>query len=302
MKGIILSGGTGTRLFPVTECVSKQLLLVYDKPMIYYPLSTLMLAGIRDILVITTPRDESLFERLLGNGEQFGIQIRYAVQPHPRGIAEAFLIRRDFIGDDSVALALGDNILFGHGLPDVLRKATDQTSGGTILAYHVADPSRYGVVEMDAEGMPIDIVEKPREPRSSYAVTGLYFFDNQVIHIAEQLRPSARGELEITDVNLAYLRRGQLRMLKLGRGVAWLDTGTYDSLLQAGIFIQTVQERQGLMVACLEEIAFGLGYIGRDEIRRAARKMDGNSYGRYLMRILEEELTPLVSRFEASKK
>ena len=254
-----------------------------------------MLAGVRDILIITNERDNCLFERLLGNGDRFGIDIQYAVQQQPRGIADAFGVGRSFIGHNRVALALGDNIFFGHGLSDVLRSAADDKSGATIFAYHVSDPSRYGVVEIDAEGKAIDIVEKPPEPCSSYAVTGLYFFDADVVNVAAELRPSGRGELEITDVNRVYLQRGQLRLRRLGRGIAWLDTGTFDSLLQAGMFMQTVQERQGLMIGCLEEIAFKLGYIGVQELERAVSKIGRNSYGRYLRGILEEELGSLGS-------
>jgi glucose-1-phosphate thymidylyltransferase len=288
-KGIVLAGGAGTRLYPLTLAVSKQLVPVYNKPMIYYPLSTLMLAGIREILVITTPHDQANFQRLLGDGRQLGLRIEYAVQPQAQGIAQAFLIGRDFIGRAPVALALGDNLFYGHGLTESLRRAADRTDGGTIFAYWVRDPERYGVVEFDATGRAVGLEEKPAKARSSYAVTGLYFYDNQVGEIAAGLRPSARGELEITDVNTAYLRRGQLQVEKLGRGIAWLDTGTHEALLQASTFIQTIEERQGLMVACVEEIAYRMGYIAADDVLRIARPMRGNSYGQYLLRLVESE-------------
>lgn len=289
MKGIILAGGSGTRLYPVTRAVSKQLVPVYDKPLVYYPLATLMLTGIREILVITTPEDSASFRRLLGDGRDFGLQLAYATQPRPEGIAQAFLIGRDFIGRDSVALALGDNIFYGHGLPRVLQEARKRNCGATVFAYRVRDPQRYGVVEFDRNGQAIGLEEKPSLPRSSYAVTGLYFYDAQVCEIAAGLRPSARGELEITDVNLTYLARGQLRVEKLGRGIAWLDTGTHEALLQASNFIQAIEERQGLKVACVEEIAFRMGYIDRDELRALAVGMGPSAYGRYLEAILEEE-------------
>jgi glucose-1-phosphate thymidylyltransferase len=289
MKGIILAGGSGTRLYPITWAISKQLLPVYDKPMIYYPLSTLMLAGIRDILIITTPHEQHLFQRFLDDGRRFGLHLQYAVQPRPGGLAEAFLIGDSFIGQDCVALALGDNIFYGHGLPEHLRRAACRTSGATIFAYHVSDPERYGVVEFDEDGRPVDIVEKPRVPPSPYAVPGIYFYDSEVVRIASRLKPSARGELEITDVNLDYLRRGRLIVEKLGRGITWLDTGTYESLLHSAVFIQTIQERQGLMVGCLEEIAYKSGYITAGQVAEIAASMNHNSYGQYLLRILEED-------------
>jgi glucose-1-phosphate thymidylyltransferase len=288
VKGIVLAGGSGTRLYPATLGVSKQLLPVYDKPMIYYPLSTLMLAGIRELLVISTPEDTPAFERLLRDGAQLGLSIRYAVQPKPEGIAQAFLIGKDFIGEDGEALALGDNIFFGHGLPEMLRRAAASGQGATVFGYWVSDPERYGVVDFDAEGRARSIEEKPRQPKSNWAVTGLYFYDRRVVELAERLRPSARGELEITDLNLAYLREGTLRVERLGRGYAWLDTGTHEALLQAQNFIQAVQERQGLMVACLEEIAFRMGYIGRERLQQLGRAMEKNAYGRYLTRIAGE--------------
>ena len=288
MKGIVLAGGAGTRLYPATLGVSKQLLPVYDKPMVYYPLSTLMLAGIREVLVISTPEDAPAFERLLGGGERFGLDIRYAVQPRPEGIAQAFLIAKDWLAGSSVALALGDNLFFGDGLSAMLRTAATRAEGATVFGYWVSDPERYGVVEFDEEGRARSIEEKPKAPRSHWAVTGLYFYDAQVVDVAASLRPSARGELEITDVNLAYLRRGLLHVERLGRGYAWLDTGTHEALLQAHNFIQAVQERQGLMVACLEEIAFHMGYLGREELLRLARPMDKSAYGRYLTRLAGE--------------
>jgi glucose-1-phosphate thymidylyltransferase len=288
MKGILLAGGAGTRLHPLTLVISKQLLPIYNKPMVYYPLSTLMLAGIREILLISTPSDIDGFRRLLGDGSQIGLRIEYAVQPRPEGLAQSFVIGREFVGASSVALALGDNVFYGHGLPEVLRAASARTSGGTVFAYTVKDPERYGVVEFGRDGRAIDIVEKPKTPRSQWAVTGLYFYDNQVLDIASSLKPSARGELEITDVNRAYLDRGQLQVERLGRGIAWLDTGTYEALLHAANFVQSIEERQGLMMACLEEIAYRMGYITADDVRRLAQTMTG-SYGRYLLDVLEQD-------------
>ena len=288
-KGIILAGGAGTRLYPLTLAVSKQLVPVYNKPMVYYPLSTLMLAGIREILVITTPHDQAAFQRLLGDGHDLGLAIEYAVQERPNGIAEAFTIGRRFIGEAPVALALGDNLFYGHGLPEALRAAAARPQGGTIFAYWVRDPERYGVVEFDAAGRAVSIQEKPARPRSPWAVTGLYFYDARVVEIAAGLAPSARGELEITDVNAAYLRAGTLHVEKLGRGVAWLDTGTHEALLQASTFIQTIETRQGLMVACLEEIAFRMGWIGAADVERIAKPMRDNTYGQYLLRLLAGE-------------
>ncbi len=289
MKGIILAGGNGTRLYPLTRAVSKQLVPIFDKPLVYYPLSTLMLAGIRDILVITTPHEQDGFKRLLDDGSELGMRIRYAVQPRPEGIAQSFLIGRDFIADDPVALALGDNIFYGHGFPECVRRAAARPSGATVFAYQVRDPERYGVVEFDARGRAVHLEEKPRKPRSSYAVTGLYFYDSQIVRIAERLTPSARGELEITDVNRAYLDAGQLHVEKLGRGTAWLDTGTHEALLQAANFVQAIEERQGLKVACVEEIAFRMGYITAAQLTLLAQRMDRSGYGDYLLRVLHEE-------------
>ena len=289
IKGVILAGGSGTRLYPLTLAMSKQLVPVYNKPMIYYPLSSLMLAGIRTILVITSPQDQTAFQRLLGDGSQLGLRIAYEVQPKPEGIAQAFIIGRRFIGDDRVALALGDNVFYGHGFPEYLKRAAERRQGATVFAYWVRDPERYGVVEFDATGKAVGLEEKPAKPRSPYAVTGLYFYDNQVVEIAAGLRPSARGELEITDVNGAYLQRGQLQVEKIGRGIAWLDTGTHEALLQAATFIQTIEDRQGLMVACVEEIAYRMGYITAVDVARLARSMKDNSYGQYLLRLIESE-------------
>ena len=288
-KGIILAGGAGTRLYPLTLAVSKQLVPVYNKPMVYYALSTLMLAGIRDVLLITTPHDRPAFERLFHGGADLGLRIAYATQPRPEGIAQAFLIGRDFIGRDPVALALGDNLFYGHGLTDSLRRAADRTDGGTIFAYWVRDPERYGVVDFDAAGRAVSIEEKPARPRSAWAVTGLYFYDAGVVDVAAALAPSARGELEITDVNAAYLRQGRLHVEKLGRGVAWLDTGTHEALLQASTFIQTLETRQGLMVACLEEIAYRMGWITAGDVERIAKPMRDNPYGQYLLRVVAGE-------------
>jgi glucose-1-phosphate thymidylyltransferase len=289
MKGIILAGGAGTRLHPLTLAVSKQLMPVYDKPMIYYPLTTLMLAGLRDILVITTPQDQASFERVLGDGSQFGLRLSYAAQPHPGGLAQAFIIGRDFIGDERVALALGDNIFYGHGLSEIVGQAAAREQGATVFAYRVKDPERYGVVEFDASGRALSLEEKPAQPRSSWAVTGLYFYANDVLEIAANLKPSARGELEITDVNREYLRRGLLHVEMLGRGIAWLDTGAHDALLQASMFIQAIEERQGLKVACPEEVAYHMGYITADDVMKLAQSMVSNQYGQYLLRLVEEE-------------
>ncbi len=289
MKGIILAGGSGTRLHPLTLAVSKQLLPIYNKPMVYYPLSTLMLAGIREILVITTPADLELFRRLLGDGGGLGLNIEYAAQPKPEGIAQAFIIGREFVGGDRVALALGDNVFHGGGLQATLRRAADRDSGATVFGYRVRDPERYGVVEFDADWKVISLEEKPSKPRSPYAVTGLYFYDNRVLDIAAGLEPSARGELEITDVNLAYLEMGELHVEMFGRGVAWLDTGTYESLAQAANYIQAMEERQGLMVACVEEVAYKMKYISADRVRSSAQALSNTAYGQYLLRMLAEE-------------
>ena len=285
MKGILLAGGSGTRLHPITKGVSKQLLPIYDKPMVYYPLSSLMLAGIREVLLISTPEDIGAYERLLGSGREIGLEIRYAVQPRPEGLAQAFLIGREFVGRDGVCLALGDNVFHGHGFPALLERAAAHRSGATVFGAFVRDPQRYGVVEFAPDGTVLTIEEKPARPRSSYAVTGIYFYDERVVEIAAALKPSARGELEITDVNLEYLRSGELRVELLGRGIAWLDTGTHESLLQAQNFVETIQERQGLKIACLEEIAFHKGWIGREDLRRLGREMKSSRYGEYLLRL-----------------
>ena len=290
MKGIILAGGSGTRLYPVTQVVSKQLLPVYDKPMVYYPLSTLMLAGVRDILVISTPEDTPRFRALLGGGERWGIRLSYAVQPKPEGLAQAFIIGRDFIGSDPVALILGDNLFHGHDLSTLLAKASEKKGGATVFAYPVNDPERYGVVEFDANGKAVSIEEKPSQPKSRYAVVGLYFYDNRVVDIAAKLRPSSRGELEITDVNREYLRRGALDVVPMGRGMAWLDTGTHETLLEAAHFIETIERRQGLKIACPEEIAYRMGFIDAKQLEALAALYGKNGYGQYLWRVLTEKV------------
>jgi len=288
MKGIILAGGHGTRLFPLTKAISKQLLPVYDKPMIYYPLSVLMLAGIRDILIISTPKDIPKFKELLGDGKQLGLRFSYKVQESPKGIGEAFILGEEFIGTQSVCLVLGDNLFYGHGLPEVLRRCASLKEGAIIFAYMVKDPTRYGIVEIDSDGMVLSIEEKPQKPRSYYAIPGIYFYDSRVVEIAKGLRPSCRGELEISDINMRYLEMGRLRVEILGRGFAWLDMGTYESLYQATTFVQSIQERQGLKISCIEEIAYRLGYIDRAQLKSLAEDMSHNEYGRYLLRILEE--------------
>jgi glucose-1-phosphate thymidylyltransferase len=288
-KGIILAGGAGTRLHPVTLVFSKQLLPVYDKPMIYYPLTTLMLAGIRDILIITTPHDQPLFRALLRDGSQFGLSLSYAVQDEPRGLADAFIVGRDFVGADNVALILGDNIFYGHGLPELMAKAMARPHGATVFGYAVFDPERYGVIEMDASGKVLSIEEKPKQPKSNYAITGLYFYDSQVVDIAAKIRPSARGELEITDINRAYLDRGLLHLELMGRGYAWLDTGTHTSLIEAAQFIQIIEQRQGLRIACPEEIAFRLGFISAEQLLASARAHEKSGYGHYLQAIYDAE-------------
>ena len=288
MKGIVLAGGAGTRLHPITRGVSKQLLGVYDKPMVYYPISVLMLAGIREILIITTPEDQAAFQRLLGDGSSFGVEFTYAVQPKPEGLAQAFLIGEEFIGKDSVALVLGDNIFYGAGLGKLCQQAASQPSGATVFGYYVRDPQRFGVVEFDAQGKAISIEEKPRQPKSNYAVTGLYFYDNDVVEIAKHIQPSPRGELEITTVNNEYLRRGTLRVQRLGRGYAWLDTGTHDAMLDAANFIRTLETRQGLQVACLQEIALENGWLTKAQVREGLRDLRKTDYGQYLQKLVEE--------------
>jgi glucose-1-phosphate thymidylyltransferase len=289
LKGIILAGGSGTRLYPITRGISKQLLPIFDKPMIYYPLSTLMLAGIRDVLVITTPDDRAQFERLLGDGSQWGIRLCYATQPKPEGLAQAFLIGADFIGESAVSLVLGDNIFFGHGLPEMLAAASARNTGATVFAYQVRDPERYGVVSFDEHGRPTGIVEKPKSPASNWAVTGLYFYDNNVVRYASEIRPSNRGELEITDLNLRYLRAGALEVARMGRGFAWLDAGTFESLIDAASFVQTIEQRQGMKIACPEEIAYRMGFIGRTQLRDLAGSLMRNGYGEYLARLVDNE-------------
>lgn len=289
MKGIILAGGSGTRLYPITQVVSKQLLPVYDKPMIYYPLSVLMLAGLQDILIISTPQDLPNFKHLLGDGSKWGLSLSYAAQPRPEGLAQAFIIGREFIGKDNSCLILGDNIFYGHGLPNYIKPAVQRTRGATVFGYWVKDPQRYGVVDFNQHGRVIDIEEKPEKPKSNWAVTGLYFYDNRVLDIAADLKPSSRGELEITDVNKAYLESGDLYVEKLGRGIAWLDTGTHESLMQASSFIETIEERQGLKVSCIEEISYRMGYITPEQLEKLAIPFGKNGYGEYLLNILNYE-------------
>ncbi len=294
-RGIVLAGGAGTRLFPVTKVVSKQLLPVYDKPMIYYPLSVLMMAGMREILLISTPEDLPRFESLLGDGSQLGLRLAYVPQPRPEGLAQAFILGKEFIGAGRVCLILGDNIFYGHGFQNILQRAMQLTQGGMIFGYWVGDPKRYGVVSFDESGKVLDLEEKPAKPKSNYAVPGLYFYDNEVVEIAARLKPSTRGELEITDLNREYLRRGTLRVELLGRGFAWLDTGTHESLLEASSFIETIEKRQGLKIACLEEIAYRMGYIGAAQVRELAQPLRNNGYGRYLLKMVQEEANPLIN-------